>query len=203
MIVLWLTESWHGFKMVVVTLAGALVLTCPGIGVLSWKQGVRAVSWDLVVFVGAVLVIGRSLIESGAAHWIIEQVSVYSGAVTSLSSMTILLWLSFFALTAHFYIPAHAARVAALIPIALYLAIGLHLNPVAVVFIATVGLDYCLTLPTSSQAWLIYRVLAGNAYQAADLLRLSALLLPIHVVLIVILYFGYWRWTGLSLEGLG
>lgn len=32
-----------------------------------------------------------------------------------------------------------------------------------------------------------------------DLLRLNSVLLIVHMVLIVVFYYGYWQWTGLAL----
>ncbi|NJN46395.1 MAG: SLC13 family permease, partial [Candidatus Competibacteraceae bacterium] len=199
MVCLWLTEHWHGFDIAIVTMAGALLLTLPGIGVLPWKNGIKAVSWDLIIFVGAALVLGRSLIESGAADWIIEHVFAISGIRTTESYLFILLSLSFITLTSHIYMTSHAARAVALTPAVLYLAASLQLDPVTVVFISTVGMDYCLTFPVSSKALLMYQGLDGETYQPADLLRLSSVLLPIHMALIIAFYYGYWRWIGLSL----
>lgn len=81
MVALWLTESWHGLEIATVTVIGALVLTAPGIGVISWKDGLKAVSWNLIIFVGAALVLGEALIESKAAEWIINQLFAVSGIV--------------------------------------------------------------------------------------------------------------------------
>jgi di/tricarboxylate transporter len=93
---------------------------------------------------------------------------------------------------------SHTARAAALVPAILYLANSLQLNPVAVMFISTVGMDYCLTFPVSSKALLIFQDLEGETYKPTDLLRLSSALLPVHLGLIVLFYFTYWRWVGLS-----
>jgi anion transporter len=201
MVGFWLSEHWHGFEIAVVTMAGALLLTLPGVGVLPWKNGIKAVSWDLIIFVGAALVLGRSLIESGAADWIIEHVFALSGIMAAESYVLIMLLLSFITLTSHIYMTSHAARAVALTPAVLYLAESLQLNPVTVVFIATVGMDYCLTFPVSSKALLMFQDLDGETYQPADLLRLSSVLLPIHMALIVAFYYGYWRWIGLGLGG--
>jgi len=72
-------------------------------------------------------------------------------------------------------------------------------NPVAVLFISTVGMDYCLTFPVSSKALLMFQELEGETYKPADLLRLSSVLLLVHLGLMVVFYFGYWRWIGLQL----
>ena len=66
-------------------------------------------------------------------------------------------------------------------------------------FISTVGMDYCLTFPVSSKALLMFQELEGETYKPSDLLRLSSVLLLVHLGLIVIFYYGYWRWIGLAL----
>ena len=60
-------------------------------------------------------------------------------------------------------------------------------------------MDYCLTFPVSSKALMMFQELEGETYQPADLLRLSAVLLPAHLLLMVAFYFGYWQWVGLRL----
>lgn len=199
MVGLWLSEARHGLEVATVAVAGALVLTCPGLGVLSWKDGLKSVSWTLVVFVGAALVLGRGLVDSGAAQWIVGNLFAASGVANTESHLLILVTLSFLSLTAHIYMTSHAARAAALVPPLLYLARSLDVDAAAVLFITTVGMDYCLTFPVSSKALLMFQDLDGETYQPADLLRLSAVLLPAHLLLIVAFYYGYWRWAGLHL----
>jgi len=199
MVFLWVSESWHGLEIATVAVAGSLALTLPGFGVLNWKDGLKSVSWNLIIFVGAALVLGQSLIESGAAKWIIDNVFALSGIADANSTLVVLLALAFISLTSHIYMTSHTARAAALVPGMLYLASSLQLNPVAVLFISTVGMDYCLTFPVSSKALLMFQELETETYQPSDLLRLSAVLLIVHLALIVIFYYGYWRWIGLAL----
>ena len=199
MIALWMTETAHHFEIATVTVVGALVLMFPGAGVLKWKDGLKAVSWNLVIFVGAALVLGKALIETGAAQWIIENLFAASGIGQTDSPFLILLTIAFISLTSHVYMTSHAARAAALVPALLYLASSLELNPAAVVFISTAGMDYCLTFPVSSKALLLFQEQETEIFQPADLLKLSAVLLIVHLVLIVVFYYGYWRFVGLQL----
>jgi anion transporter len=199
MVGLWLTEGLHGFEIAIVTMIGALVLTLPGIGVMKWKDGLKSVSWNLIIFVGAALALGRALIDSGAAEWIIQNLFAASGVRDAESLLLILLIIAFLSLTSHVYMTSHAARAVALVPPVLYLANSLNLDPMAVLFISTAGMDYCQTFPVSSKALLMFQEGGMETFEPADLLRLSAVLLPIHVILIVIFYFGYWQWVGLSL----
>ncbi|MDJ0724342.1 MAG: SLC13 family permease [Prochloraceae cyanobacterium] len=198
-LILWFTENWHGLKIATISVFGALLLTLPNFGVFSWKEGIKAVSWNLVIFVGSAVVLGRTLINSGAAQWIIERIFVASGIVNAGSPFPILLFLAFICLTSHLYVTSHTARTAALVPALLYLASSLQLDPVAVLFISIVGMDYCLTFPVSSKALLIFTQIEGTTYQPADLLRLSSVMLLVHFGLILLFYYTYWHWIGLAL----
>ena len=201
MIALWLSESWHGWEIATVTVIGAMLLTMPQWGVLKWKDGVKAVSWNLIVFVGAALVLGHSLIDSGAAQWIIERIFQLSNIASTESHLSVLLLLAAISLTSHLYMTSHTARAAALIPPLLYLASSWQLNPVAVMFLSTLGMDYCLTFPVSSKALLVYQEMdeSSYSYRPADLLNLSGVLIIVHLALMFLFYYTYWHWVGLSL----
>jgi hypothetical protein len=45
----------------------------------------------------------------------------------------------------------------------------------------------------------MFQELDGETYKGADLLRLSSVMLLVHLALILIFYYGYWRWLGLEL----
>ncbi len=121
---------------------------------MKWKDGLKSVSWNLIIFVGAALALGNALIDSGAAQWIIDQLFALSGIAGASSGLLIL---AFISLTSHVYMTSHAARAVALVPPVLYLAGSLGLDPTAVLFISTVRMDYCLTFPVSSKALLMFQ----------------------------------------------
>ncbi len=199
MVSLWMTEGLHPLEIATVAIAGGFVLTAPGIGVISWKAGLKAVSWNLIFFVGAALVLGEALIETGAAQWLIDRMFEASGLTAGGSDMVVVAGLAVLTLTSHIYLTSHAARAAALIPPLLYLAGALDIDMVAVMFIATVGMDYCLTFPVSSKALLLFQEIDRETWVPADLLKLSAVILPVHALLMIGFYFLYWRHVGLAL----
>ncbi len=198
MVILWMTESFHHFEIALVTTVGALVLMMPNFGVMSWKDGLKSVSWNLIIFVGAALVLGKALIDTGAAQWIIENIFSISGIDRNDPQYLILLTIAFISLTSHIYMTSHSARAAALVPAMIYFATSFGFNPAALVFISTVGMDYCLTFPVSSKALLLFQELDTETFQPSDLLKLSAVLLIVHLVLMVVFYYGYWQFVGLK-----
>jgi di/tricarboxylate transporter len=89
-------------------------------------------------------------------------------------------------------------RVIILIPPILSLSLSEGLNLAPTVFLLMVGMNYCLTLPVSSKALLIYSNEEGG-FQARDLRRLSMVFVTVYMTLMFFFYVTYWRWTGLSL----
>ncbi|TXM70730.1 SLC13 family permease [Methylobacterium sp. WL120] len=199
MLGLWLTEGYHPFGIATVAVAGAVLLTMPVVGVLDWDEGVEAVNWSLILFIAASLVLGRALISTGAAKWLISSALTTSGITDDSPTLVVLLALSALGMSAHLYMVSHTARVAALLPPLLLLAQALHLNPVAVAFLANAGMDYCLTLPISSKALLVFQGGERQVWTSTDLLKLSAILAPAYTALIVAAYYLLWSRTGLAL----
>jgi anion transporter len=199
MIAFWMAEPLHGFEIATGSIIGALAVCAPGVGVISWKKAAKAVSWPLVVFVGAALLLGEAIIDTGAAEWLVSAKFAATGLQNGGSSLAIIAGLSVLGLTAHIYMTSHAARTTALLPPLLLLAAELKIDPVAVAFLATVGINYCLTFPVSSKALLMFQEMDGDNRMPTDLLHLSAILLPAHLVLMVLFYFGYWQHVGLAL----
>lgn len=198
-VALWGTESVHGIEIATVSVLAAFVLTMPNVGAISWKSGLKAVSWNLILFVGAALVLGEALIETGAAEWLVQRAFAVAGLSQGGSILFTVLAVALVTLTSHVYMTSHAARAAALVPPLLYLGQTLGLDPVALMFIGTVGMDYCLTFPVSSKALLLFGEADRDSFRPSDLLKLSAVMLPVHAALMALFYFGYWRFVGLAL----
>ncbi len=197
MVALWLSDDFHGLNIATVAIVGALLLVSP-FGPLDWKSGLSAVNWDLVVFVGCALLLGKALVDTGAAGWLTAELFSLVASKAHGSHLAIVAAVAALTLLSHLVITSHAARAAALTPMLLAFSTSVGIDPIAVAFIGTVGMNYCLTLPTSSKALLIYCGL-DNGIRATDLLRLSAVLAPIHLALMLAFYFGYWRFVGLRL----
>jgi di/tricarboxylate transporter len=197
LLAMWLTEGLHGVGIAASAMLGALLLTGPG-GPLRWSQGVKAVNLDLLVFVGAALLLGKALIETGAAAAATGALFAGVRFANGMNPLTLIACLAALTLASHLLVTSHAARAAALVPPLIGLAATLKVDAATLVFIGTVGMNYCQTLPVSSKALLMFQSEQAGL-RPYDLVRLSAVLAPAHLLLMIAFYFGYWRWVGLSL----
>ncbi|WP_053436152.1 SLC13 family permease [Sporosarcina globispora] len=199
MIIGWMTESFHGYDLAFVSMLGALALTMPNIGVITWKQGIKAVSWNLILFVAAAAALGKILVINGVADWMEGKITgllhLFSNAPDWIMAIVILI----ITVTSHLYITSHTTRAIVLIPGMILFSQSMGMNPSAAVFISLIGMNYCITFPVSSKALLLFYEDNELSYDAGILAKLSAALMPVYITIAVIFYCTYWQWTGLSL----
>jgi hypothetical protein len=84
-----------------------------------------------------------------------------------------------------------------LLPLVVLVAQATALDATALAFVSTAGAGFCLTLPVSAKPVALFNRLDVETYDAADLRRLSQVLLPAHLVLLVV--FAQFVWPALGL----
>jgi solute carrier family 13 (sodium-dependent dicarboxylate transporter), member 2/3/5 len=180
LVLLWVTEPWHGIDAGMVTLAGALALCLPEFGVFTFKQALKEVEWSLVVFMAATIEISKGLVNSGVAAYAMRH---FSGAVEGWSAYGILLVLISVSLLSHLFIHSRTARAAVMLPVLIPIGISAGHGGVMIAFFANAAMGYCLTLPVCAKPVAMFSTAGGEGYTTRDLLRLSTWLLPLHLVL--------------------
>ncbi len=200
---LWFTTDLHGLEIATVAILAMIALTTPGIGVMSFKAGMKAVNWSLILFVGGAMLLGQALINTQAAGWLVDRlfalVGIDGSHAGALPEIAVIAAVALISTASHLFLTSHVARTAALGPPFILMAQSAGIEPMTVLFIATVGMNYCLTLPACSKALLLFQDAPGGGFRPADLLRLSVVLAPLNLALMVATYFVWWKWTGLAL----
>ncbi|MFD9966045.1 SLC13 family permease [Amycolatopsis sp. NPDC058986] len=190
---LWCTESWHGLSPALVALLGALLITAPRLGTIGMSPALGSVPWSLLVFMATTAVLGTALATSGAARWLAGLVFGQGGSPMGLLTAVVVL-----SAAAHLVLQSRSARSSVLVPLVLPLAAASGLNPAAVAFASTVAAGFCHTLPSSAKPVALFAAVPGvPGYGKADLARLSAVLGPL--VVLLVLAFAVWVWPLLGL----
>jgi anion transporter len=195
----WMTESIHGYDIAFITMIGAILIMMPNYGIISWKQGISSVSWNLIIFVAAATALGKVLVDTGIVKWIEKEMlnvlHLFIGAPEWLIVLIILL----VTVTSHLYITSHTTRAIVFIPGLLLFSETIGINPSTVVFLSLIGMNYCVTVPVSSKALLLFYEEGEISFNASHLLKISAILMPLYILAIMLFYFTYWQWTGMHL----
>ncbi|MFS0562721.1 SLC13 family permease [Terribacillus sp. 179-K 1B1 HS] len=199
LIIGWVSENIHGYDTAFVTIIGSLLFMSPRYGIISWQQGIKAVSWNLLLFVAAATALGQILVDTGVIDWMEKEIMHSLHLFTGASDWTNVLILSIVTVTSHLYITSHTTRAIVFIPSLIIFGQAIGGNLDSIVFLSLIGMNYCVTFPVSSKALLLFYEEGGITYDARDLLKISLVLMPIYIFVILLFYFTYWKWTGLSI----
>lgn len=197
---LWLTESIHGFDIAFVTIAMSLIMLLPQLNLIGWNEALKKVSWSLIFFVASATVLGELLVKYQVVDYFQNQMMHAIKALPIAHEWFLVLLLSTVSVLSHLVITSHTTRAVVLIPAFILLAQLLSLNPVAIVFIVLIGMNYCVTFPVSSKALLIFYELEPRPYTTKQLAQVSLYLMPLYIGLMIIMYFVYWQFMGLHLK---
>lgn len=196
-IVLWCTEPIHGVHPAIVALVGALITTSPRYGSVTLKKTLGSVPWPLLLFMAATLALGDALITSGAAEWIADR--TFSGLGIT-GAVPLLLTVIVISTMAHLVIQSRSARSAVLVPIVVALAPTMGVSAAAAAFASTAAAGFCHTLPSSAKPVALFSDVDGlTTYEPAHLRRLSLVLAPLMIGLVLLFSLTVWPALGLSL----
>ncbi len=199
LVALWMTESLHGINSTMIALVGALLVTMPRIGTIKFKDGIKQINWNLLIFMAATLEMGEALIESGGAKWLVEKSFSAMQNFFSENALAVVFVVAVISLLSHLLINSRTARSSVLVPMVVLFAISLGFNATALAFISTAAAGFCLTLTVSAKPVMMFSQHDGDTFQQSDLLRLSAVLLPLHLLLLIIFAFFVYPLLGLDL----
>lgn len=172
-VLLWLTEEWHGISTTIVALGGALLLFL--LRVIQ-EEDLNQINWNALLTFGGGLAIGTLLVNTGVSDWIALQLV---GLGTLPAPVVIFLVAGLTLLIGAFI--SNTACAAMLIPLAIPLAQLLGLDPrllVAVVAIAS-SIDFALVVgtPPTMLAYATGFFRTSEIFQRGVLLDLIGLLL--------------------------
>jgi citrate:succinate antiporter len=185
---LWFSDALHHLSPAIPALLAAIVLLCPGLGVLPWKAFESKLSWGLILTVGASLSLARAMAESGAAAWLgALAVGELAGLVAAPLAIVVALVIAVALI--HLAITNLAACMAILIPIAVTIAEAAHLNPLVCGLIVTLAVDAVILYPVQTAANLL--AYEAGYFDTADVRRLGIGMLALTIV-VALLVLPYW-----------
>ncbi|MFL0583293.1 SLC13 family permease [Solibacillus silvestris] len=199
LIIGWMTESLHGLDIELITIIGAIIFMIPNYGIITWKQGMNAVSWNLVMFVAAATALGKVLVDTGIVDWMENEMISFLHLFVGAPDWLIVLMILVVTVTSHLYITSHTTRAIVFIPGLILFSELIGVNPSTVVFLSLIGMNYCVTVPVSSKALLLFYEEGDISFDARNLVKLSTVLMPLYIFIIMLFYFTFWQWTGMHL----
>ena len=185
-VALWCTTGWHPLPPTLVALAGAMLVTLPGVGALTLPDALKSIDWPLLVLLAASAQIGDVI---GASPLVAAGVGNVVTGVAAMGGLPLPLVVAMLALTAmlsHLVVASRSARAAMLLPATLAVSLALGVDPVVAALTVTAGTGFCILTPVGSKALLVFTGCGTAATIARDDLQAVALrLLPLQLALTV------------------
>lgn len=199
-VTLWCTEPLHGLHPAVVALLGCLIVASPRFGSVKLGTALKAVPWSMLMFMAATLTLGSALVDSGAAQWLAGRVLAPVASTGAAAGWVFVVVVVLVSTAAHLVIQSRSARSAVLVPLVVSLAPGVGIDPVAAAFASTAAAGFCHTLTSSAKPVTLFSDIDGiDSYEPAHLLRLSAVLAPVHAALVLLFAVLLWPAMGMPL----
>lgn len=179
-----LTASLGMLPIAISALAGAILMFVTGC--VKFDRVGRALSAKVIVLVAASIAIGRIILESGAAAWLGEVLSL--GLAYLPPALVLAAIMAFVTLLTNFASNATAATVGT--PIAFNIATQLGLPPEPLILAVLFGCNLCYATPIAYQTNML--IMAEGSYEFRDYIRtgvpLVALMVTVLSILLVVFY---------------
>ncbi len=183
----WLTQTFHGLNTGIVAVGGAVALAVLG---KILPEDLGRISWSALLTFGGGLTLGLFLTDSGASDWLAGRLAGLGG-VPSWVGVTVVAAVALGLTT----VASNTATAAMMIPLAIPLAGILGIDPTLLVLVVAVAssIDFALVIGTPP-TMIAY---STGLFSSRDIFRIGIVLDLIGVGLLVTIVTAIWRILGL------
>jgi DASS family divalent anion:Na+ symporter len=189
---MWATSAFHHVDITVTALCGSILLLLTG--VLTWDDVINErAAWDIFVWYGGLVRLGKALNEAGVTKAFAESVGVYFSGLSWLALLVVALLIYYFA---HYAFASITAHILAMYPafVAVLLAKGAPAGLVVLSFAFLSSLAAGLTHYGTTPAPMFF----GQGYAAMkDWWRVGLIVGVANLAIWGTVGFAYWKLIGL------
>ena len=191
-LVMWVTESWHGISAEVVVLIGAIVALLPGIGVVKWND--VDIPWHLMIFSAGAYVIGSGLNATDLPSVLVGAGMDALGITAQTPFFVLYLLLTGLMLFSGLVFQSKNMRALVFLPIAIGVEKQFGLPPLSLSFPVSLLIEHVYVLPFNSKpAALLYTT---NHYSWSDTFKFGITMMLIAWVMIIVWGETVLHWLG-------
>ena len=191
-LVMWVTESWHGVSAEVVVLIGAIIALMPGIGVVKWND--VDIPWHLMIFSAGAYVIGSGLNATDLPAMMVGAGMDALGITAQTPFIVLYVLLTGLMLFSALIFQSKNMRALVFLPIAIGVEQQFGLPPLSLSFPVALLIEHVYVLPFNSKpAALLYTT---NHYSWSDTFKFGITMMFIAWVMILIWGETVLHWLG-------
>ena len=196
----WATTQWHMLGLGGVAILGLIAATLPCLSPVTLKAALKAVEWELLIFMAVTLLIGDAILKSDADEWFSGQIMPAFTALGTQSFALTIVAVAILAAASHLFINSRTARATVLLPVIVIPLAGLGLDPTTLVLVTVMGTGFCQTMMASAKPVALFGKTEDEYYDAKDLAGLSLHLAPVMITILSFFALIVWPFFGLTGE---
>ena len=195
---LWVTDKWHGVSPTAVAFVGAIIALMPKIGIVKWND--VDIPWHLLLFSAGAYTLG-----AGFKVTDLPSISVNASFDAMGFGVETPFWILYVVLTgamvfSALFMQSKTMRAMIFIPIAIGIATRFDFPIMSLAFPVALLIEHVYTLPFNSKpALLLY---STNLYSMSDGFKFGITMQIIAWVLSIIMAMTYFKWLGITPNGL-
>lgn len=190
---LWFSDSLHGLHPAVPALIALVLLVTPKIGVLSWGEFEKGMSWATFVVLATSLSLANAMVDSGVARWLADGINAAAGPVAE-SPIGVLLALMTVCAVIRLFIPSIVGYLAFVIPVATSLAQVLGFNPLPFGLAVLIVGDAMVFYPAAGTSGVL--VYGRGNVSGPEIFRLALLMMAAAFVVVALVAVPWWSLMG-------
>ena len=191
-LIMWVTESWHGVSAEVVVLIGAIIALLPGVGVVKWND--VDIPWHLMLFSAGAYVIGSGLNATDLPSVMVGAGMDALGITAQTPFIVLYLLLTGLMLFSALIFQSKNMRTLVFLPIAIGVEQQFGYPPLSLSFPVALLIEHVYVLPFNSKpAALLYTT---NHYSWSDTFKFGITMMLIAWVMIVVWGETVLHWLG-------
>lgn len=155
-------------------------------GVLSWKEIIKAIQWDILLLFGGGLTLGMLIDRSGLGTILVSEVA----DLITVVPLFLFLWIIVLFSIVLTEFMSNTASATLILPLLFTLAVQLHVNPMVLVFPATIAASFGFMLPAGTPPNAM--ALASGLVPQKDMMKIGLVLnIVLSIVLTLFFYFVF------------
>jgi sodium-dependent dicarboxylate transporter 2/3/5 len=182
MFLFWIGSTWFpAINTTAVALLGMVCFFLPGVEVLTWKQFSDNASWDVLFMIGGVNALAASILQTGAAGWLVGATMSGAGAWPT---VIVILVVSALTCVLHILIPSGPAVAGLAVVPMISVATMCGISPTVLAVLTAFWGGVTFLLPIDAVPLLTYRY---GYYKMTDMIK-SGWIISIIMIVVAALF---------------
>lgn len=197
-LVLWVTDRWHGISPTAVAFIGAIVALLPKIGIVNWND--VDIPWHLLLFSAGAYTLGAGLSVTDLPSISVNAFFDSLGLGNNTPFWALYIILTGVMIFSALFMQSKTMRAMIFVPISIGVALRFGFPVLSLAFPVSLLIEHVYVLPFNSKpALLLY---STDHYSWSDTFRFGIIMQIIAWIVSVLMAMTYFKWLGITPDGL-